>query len=36
MNGSGETAVTLALLSRVLLYARLGVPYANKVDHPSH
>jgi hypothetical protein len=31
MNGSGETAVTLGYSSRVL-YARLGVPYANKVD----
>lgn len=31
MNGSGETAVTLYYASRVL-YARLGVPYANKVD----
>ncbi len=31
MNGSGETAVTLFYSSRVL-YARLGVPYANKVD----
>ena len=31
MNGSGEAAITLWYASRVL-YARLGVPYANKVD----
>ncbi len=31
MNGSGEAAVTLGYSSRVL-YARLGVPYPNKVD----
>jgi len=31
MNGSGEAAITLWYASRVL-YARLGVPYANHVD----
>ena len=31
MHGSGEAAITLWYASRVL-YARLGVPYANKVD----
>jgi hypothetical protein len=31
MNGSGEAAITLWYASRVL-YARMGVPYANKVD----
>ncbi len=31
MNGSGEAAITLWYASRVL-YARLGVPYDNKVD----
>ena len=31
MNGSGEAAITLWYASRVL-YARLGVPYANNVD----
>ena len=31
MNGNGEAAITLWYASRVL-YARLGVPYANKVD----
>src|SRR5579862_2322611 len=31
MNGSGEAAITLWYASRVL-YARMGVPYANQVD----
>jgi hypothetical protein len=31
MNGSGEAAITLWYASRVL-YARMGVPYDNKVD----
>ncbi len=31
MNGSGEAAITLYYASRVL-YARLGVPYANQID----
>jgi hypothetical protein len=31
MNGSGEAAITLWYASRVL-YARLGVPYPNKID----
>jgi hypothetical protein len=34
MNGSGEAAITLWYASRVL-YARMGVPYANQVDPSS-
>jgi hypothetical protein len=34
MNGSGEAAITLWYASRVL-YARMGVPYANQVDAGS-